>query len=105
MRLLLAASDPIPGPLHAKRTGACAEDAAVALEHARGATAGFPAVVRSAGPARSQILEEQVGTGGGTALQAGGVDGSASSLLYMLAWYSLVAPALGLPVPLALWTG
>ena len=30
--------------------------------------------------------------------------GGSSSLRYMLAWYSLVAPALGLPMPLALWT-
>ncbi len=31
--------------------------------------------------------------------------GGSNELRYMLGWFSLVAPALGLPMPLALWTG
>lgn len=31
--------------------------------------------------------------------------GGSDELRYMLGWFSLVAPALGLPMPLALWTG
>ena len=89
MRLLLAADAPTPGPgaLPAERSGAC--------------TAGSPAAEASTDPARSG--GDITGRSGSAGLRAGGTGGS-SSLRYMLAWYCLVAPALGLPVPLALWT-
>ncbi len=109
MRLLLAAPDPIPsaGPLPAERGGRRGARAADACEHASDPTAGPLALETSqvdggSGPARSG--ESRTGASGGSALHGEGSDGGGSSLRYMLAWYSLVAPALGLPMPLALWT-
>ena len=111
MRLLLAGHDPShslgPSPAHAG--SACGADAAGACEHASGATAGVPAVEESqegGGTDPADSGTDQMADSGGSAVR--GEDskgGGSSSLRYMLAWYSLVAPALGLPVPLALWTG
>ena len=46
-------------------------------------------------------------TNGGARDSISGISrvGGSDELRYMLGWFSLVAPALGLPMPLALWTG
>lgn len=102
MRLLLAAHDPSPslGASPSHPGGACGADAA--CEYATGATAGSHAAERGTDPANSGM--DQMADSGGSAVRAECSDGGSSSLRYMLAWYSLVAPALGLPMPLALWT-
>ena len=105
MRLLLAADDPNPGPgpWLDERDGACRAGTAAARKDTHGATAGSAAGGK--GPHSAGSGAEQLGSGGALAVPAGGSDDSGSSLQYMLGWYSLIAPALGLPMPLALWTG
>lgn len=95
MRLLLN-PDPIPaGPRGGASAGQDSLDSAsVAGERAvRGAI--------MVGGAGQRTL---VGTGARESVSAA-CERPSDGLQYLLGWYSLVAPALGLPAPTALWTG
>ena len=91
MRLLL---DPDPAPLAGAPAGASARQAAPEPAPAHATSA--PAVQ---GHGSDRLAEAW----------SGGSDGRCGSctddLQYILGWYSLVAPALGLPAPLSLWAG
>jgi len=91
MRLLL---DPDPVPLAGAPAGASARQATP--EPAPAPATSAPAVQ---GASAGRLGEAR---GGG---EDGGCDGRTDGLRYMLGWYSLIAPALGLPAPLALWAG